>query len=88
MFYMLSKVFKMTIQITVMVIVGVIFGFIAGVIMASKSQKEVECLGNVHIDRSADEPYMFLEIATASDFDKICASEYANFKVINENYVK
>ena len=78
----------MSIEITVITVIGVIIGFVAGYLMASMSKKEVECLGNIHIDRSADEPYAFLEISRRSDFDKMCNSEYANFKIIDEDYEK
>lgn len=74
-------------DIALIMLFGFLIGFLAGFVLASMSQKET-VIGNFHIDRSADEPYVFLEIEKKGDFERIAKMDHITLKVIDEDYPK
>ena len=61
--------------------------FIAGVIVGLfvfYMRKESDICGNLRIDRSDEEPYLFLELS--KEVKDICGKKYVTFKVRDENF--
>ena len=60
-------------------IAGMIIGLFAGYLKG-----ESDMCGNLRIDRSDEEPYLFLELS--KEVKDICGKKYVTFKVRDENF--
>lgn len=60
-----------------------IAGIIIGLFVGYPKGKSDIC-GNLRIDRSDEEPYMFLELL--KEVNDICDKKYVTFKVRDENF--